>query len=86
MNLFEKSAELRKKQLNYSEPVNNWFFTKKELEAMEAAYKSREFNIKETWIDQYRPEQFSDVFRHPLQAIGPALWLVGRWAKMGYCK
>ena len=25
------------------------------------------------------------VFRHPLQAIGPALWLVGRWHKMGYC-
>lgn len=31
-------------------------------------------------------EQFEDVFRNPLQAIGPALWLVGRWAKMGYCK
>ncbi len=22
------------------------------------------------------------VFRHPLQAIGPALWLVGRWSQM----
>lgn len=32
------------------------------------------------WVDQ-----FSDVFKHPLQAIGPALWLVGRWAKMGFC-
>lgn len=31
-------------------------------------------------------EQFSDVFKHPLQAIGPALWLVGRWENMGYCK
>jgi len=26
------------------------------------------------------------MFRHPLQAIGPALWLIGRWSKMGYCK
>ena len=40
------------------------------------------------WQDLMKPkfEQFSDVFRNPLQAIGPALWLVGRWAKMGYCK
>jgi hypothetical protein len=22
------------------------------------------------------------MFRHPLQAIGPALWLVGRWSQM----
>ena len=28
-------------------------------------------------------EQFEDVFRHPLQAIGPVLWLVGRWSQMG---
>jgi len=26
------------------------------------------------------------LFRHPLVAIGNPLWLIGRWAKMGYCK
>lgn len=31
-------------------------------------------------------EMFAHVFPHPLQAIGPALWLVGRWCRMGYCK
>jgi hypothetical protein len=36
------------------------------------------------WQDLIEPkfEQFGDVFRHPLQAIGPALWLVGRWSQM----
>lgn len=40
------------------------------------------------WQDLIEPkiEQFEDVFRNPLVAIGPALWLVGRWYKMGYCK
>lgn len=40
------------------------------------------------WQDLIEPkfEQFEDVFRNPLQAIGPALWLVGRWCRMGYCK
>jgi len=26
------------------------------------------------------------MFRNPLQAVGPALWLVGRWYKMGFCQ
>ena len=26
------------------------------------------------------------IFRHPLVAVGPALWLVGRWSKMGFCQ
>ena len=37
------------------------------------------------WLEP-KFEQYEDVFKNPLQAIGPALWLVGRWAKMGYCK
>ena len=55
-----------------------WYVNTKQYEQLEAEYKS-----KETWIDQYRPEQFEEVFKHPLQAIGPALWLVGRWSQMG---
>lgn len=58
--------------------MNNWFFTQKELEAMRAMGAAGEMPV---WV-----EQFEDVFKHPLQAIGPALWLVGRWAKMGFCK
>ena len=26
------------------------------------------------------------MFRHPLQAIGTPLWLIGRWQKMRWCK
>jgi hypothetical protein len=86
MNLFEKSEELREKARNTFTRPDRMIMNVKEYEALEAAYKAREFNIKETWIDQWRYEQFEDVFRHPLQAIGPALWVVGRWAKMGYCQ
>jgi hypothetical protein len=40
------------------------------------------------WQDLIEPkfEQFEEVFRHPLQAIGPALWLVGRWRAMNFCQ
>lgn len=89
MNLFEKSAELREKQLNYFEPVNNWFFTKKEYEAMKADINERTIRGNVMLVAGEMPvfyEQFSDVFKHRLQAIGPALWLVGRWCRMGYCK
>ena len=51
-----------------------WYFSTKHYEQLEAEYKSRE-----TWIDQYRPEQFEEVFKHPLQAIGTPLWF--RWCK-----
>ena len=26
------------------------------------------------------------IFRHPLQAVGTPLWLIGRWHKMRWCK
>jgi hypothetical protein len=72
--------------------MNNWHFTQKELEAMRALgadIRERTIRGNVTLVAGEMPvfyEQFSDVFKHPLQSIGPALWLVGRWSRMGYCK
>ena len=68
--------------VGYLEEIDN-------LIDMLAAAKERTIKGNVTLVAGEIPvlvEQFGDVFRHPLQAIGPALWLVGRWHKMGYCK